>query len=353
MTASPSTAFPAAAVRPGPARRPSTLRLAVCALTILACVPYLALKLTWLAGGSVGWSDGSAPQDTALYAANAITMAMDAVAVAIVLAFTFPWGRRLPAWMVVIPMWVGTGLLAPIALGVPLGTALQRLAGSSPLAPAVGEETLEGWVFAVVYGGFSLQGIGLVTAFVLYARARWPHVFALRAADLPEGPTRPVQRTLAYAAAVPAAGYAAMELLWSTGSALGRPDDGLLSTLTIAQRTVAAVSGLLALAAVAGLLALVHRRGRTVTALAAAWTGAGSAFAWGLYSLLGTLGRPGETAAGTTAATNYVQLAALLGGLVMGLAGAFLLAEASAPGTGREAADDAGHSARPTASSTP
>ncbi|WP_067486015.1 hypothetical protein [Actinomadura hibisca] len=348
MTTTPSAVLPAPAAPAAPGARPGVLRLAVCALTILACVPYLTLKLSWLAGGSIGWRDGSAPQDTALYAANAVTMAMDAVAVAIVLAFTFAWGRRLPAWLVVIPMWVGTGLLAPIVLGLPLGAALQGLTSSAPIVPDTQDEMLRGWVFVMVYGGFSVQGIGLVTTFVLYARARWPHVFALRAADLAQGATRPVQQVLAYAAAVPTVGYAAMELVWAAGSGLGQPDDPARG-LTIAQQTVAAVSGLVALAAVAGLLALVHRRGRAVPALVAVWTGAGAAFAWGLYSSLSTLAQPGGMGADTTVAMGYTQLAALLGGLVMGLTGMFLLAEASA----RNAGESARQSARPTASSAP
>ncbi|MCP9954531.1 hypothetical protein LUX33_43155 [Actinomadura madurae] len=81
---------------PGRARAahggPGRLRLAVCAATIAACVPYLTIKIAWLSGGTVGWNDASAAEDTALYAGNAITMGMDAVAVLVAMAFTFPWG---------------------------------------------------------------------------------------------------------------------------------------------------------------------------------------------------------------------------------------------------------------------
>ena len=75
----------------------------------------------------------------------------------------------MPAVLLLIPVWVGTGLLAPIALGVPLGLAAQAIAGGSPVPAHNG---LHGWVYAVVYGGFAVQAVCLLTAFALYARDR-------------------------------------------------------------------------------------------------------------------------------------------------------------------------------------
>ncbi|OLT34685.1 hypothetical protein BJF79_33065 [Actinomadura sp. CNU-125] len=82
--------------RAAPRRSPGRLRLAVCAATIAACVPYLTIKLAWLSGSTVGWNDTDAAQDSALYVGNLVTMLMDAAAVAVALAFTFRWGLRLP-----------------------------------------------------------------------------------------------------------------------------------------------------------------------------------------------------------------------------------------------------------------
>lgn len=156
--------------RPSAARRgPGRVRLAVCTATVAACVPYLTLKIAWLSGSTVGWDDADAARDSALYVGNAITMAMDAAAVLVALAFTFPWGRRVPAWLVLTPMWIAAGLLAPIALVVPLGSAVQTL---------------------------------LLTAFVLYARMRWADVFTVRTKDVPKGAPQPLQVLLARTAAV-------------------------------------------------------------------------------------------------------------------------------------------------------
>lgn len=66
-------------------------------------------------------------------------------------------------------MWVGTGLLAPIVLIVPL----QLLVGTSSPGEAAGPPPIAEWVFAMVYAGFIWQAVFLLTGFVLYARSRW------------------------------------------------------------------------------------------------------------------------------------------------------------------------------------
>jgi hypothetical protein len=307
-------------------------RLALCYVTIAACVPYLTIKIAWLAGSTVGWNDVEAAKDSTLYVGNAITMGMDAVAVVVALAFTYPWGRRIPAWLVAVPIWIATGLLAPIVLGVPLGTVLQFLSGQ-PQQSGQGGEGLQGWVYAVVYTGFTLQGLGLLTAFVLYARDRWSRLFSLRTADLPGGgPGLPVQRFLTLGAVAPAAVYAALRLYWAFG---GRSE-------TVVQHTVGAVWGLLALAGVGGLFVLAVRNERPAwIPLTAAWTGAGATFAWSFYMSLVTLAKPAAFDTRTTAAEAMAMVCGVLAGLIMGLAGAFFLKDAN------------GQRARPTASSTP
>ncbi|WP_433468148.1 hypothetical protein [Spirillospora sp. CA-128828] len=318
---------------------PGRLRLAVCAATIAACVPYLTIKIAWLSGSTAGWNDPSAAGDSALYAGNAITMAMDAVAVLVAMTFTFRWGRRVPAWLVLTPIWVAVGLLAPIVLAVPLGSLLQVLFSSEPLT--ADDNAIQGWVYAVVYSGFTLQGLGLLTAFVLYARDRWPRVFTVRTSDVPKGATNPLQVLLARGAVVPAAAFAAMHLYWAFGGTAGlRADE--LENRNLGQQLADGVWGLLALAGATALVLIVQRverPGRFVAPLAVAWVGASATFAWSLYGLLVMLARPGFLASDVTAAAALTALAGLLAGLVMGLTGAFLLAE--------------DQSARPTASNTP
>ncbi|MEU5878068.1 hypothetical protein [Spirillospora sp. NPDC047279] len=298
-------------------RRTWPLRRALCLLTAAACAPYITLKLIWLAGGDLGVSGDAATEmhSATFVAANAITMGMEIVAVVIVFAFTYPWGRRIPAWLVLAPMWVGTGLLAPIALGVPLGLAAQAVAGGSPIPENDDSGDMSGWVFAVVYGGFVLQAITLLAAFVLYARARWPEAF--RRPVIRAGGTRAPQVLFVNGASVVAVACGVTQVLWAfTGGEFG----GDTAYETVAQRTFAAVGGLLALAGAAGALALVHGRGsRPVLALTAAWTGAGHLLAGGLF-------------AGAAGAAGAVNMYGALAGLLLGVAALLTLVDSRRAG---------------------
>lgn len=320
---------------------PGRLRLGVCAVTVAACVPYLAIKAAWLSGSTVGWNDPEAAKESALYVGNAITMGMDAVAVLVVLAFTFRWGLRIPAWLVLTPMWIGAGLLAPIALAVPLGSLVQTLFTSEPLTPS--DSAIQDWVFGVVYAGFTLQGLGLLTAFVLYARERWPDVFAVRTKEVAKGATHALQVLLARTAGVFAAVFAAVQFFWAFGGTAGISAEGLDHRGAV-QQMVDGVMGLLALAGAVALLAIVQRSGRPArfaVPLAGAWVGAGATFAWSLYGLITNLSQPEFLASDSTSALNLTILCGLLAGLLMGVTGSVLLVERDA------------QSARPTASEAP
>ena len=264
-------------------------RLIGCYGAIVACLPYLTLKIAWLAGSAVGTvGHGTAEMgDTQHVVGNAVTLGMDLVAIVVALAFTYRWGQRLPAWLVLVPIWVGTGLLAPIALGVPLGVLVQGFAGGSASAADNG---LRGWVYGVVYGGFTVQAIMLLVAFVLYARTRWARVFSMRTQDLRVGVLRPFQTLLVNVAAVVATGYGVLQLVWAvSGGALGGDPSAVQ---TAAQKTFWAAQGPLSIAGAVGLLALVHRwghgprTGRMLLPLAATWVGTGVLFASGLYAAM-------------------------------------------------------------------
>ncbi|NDU72589.1 hypothetical protein GWI34_08105 [Actinomadura sp. DSM 109109] len=332
--------------RPRAADGPGRARLAVCAATIAACVPYLTIKIVWLAGGTAGWSDAAAAEDSALRVGNVITLGMDAAAVLVVAAFTFGWGRRIPAWLVLAPIWVAVGLLAPIVLAVPLGTLLQSAFSSEPL---VGDDNaLQGWVYGVVYSGFTAQGIGLLTAFVLYARARWPRTFEIRTGSVPTGPAHALQVLLARGAAVLTAVFAAAQLFWAFGGTAGLHGHEAADR-NLAQQLASGVEGLLGVAAAAALVLIVRRAGRPGrfwVPLAVAWAGSGTMFASSLYGLLVVLGGPGFLERDAASATGLVALAGVLAGLVTALTGAFLLAESGDVLAGPQ-------SARPTARSAP
>ncbi|KJY40453.1 LigA protein, partial [Streptomyces sp. NRRL S-444] len=163
------------AARPS-APGPGTWRRVLQAAAVAATVPYLCLKGAWLAGSHIGIPDGSVLLGPGMFfkAANAVTLVMDAAVIVLVLVFTRPWGRRVPAWLLTLPVFVATGLLVPIVVAFP-GQLLVRAVGLGPdaAAQAAREPFLDPWVFNVVYGGFIVQAIALAALFVPYARERW------------------------------------------------------------------------------------------------------------------------------------------------------------------------------------
>jgi hypothetical protein len=140
-------------------------------------VPYIALKVSWLTGASIGVRDGTALAElhsTRLLVGNNLTILLELMAVGLALALSSGWGRRVPAWIMLSLSAGATGLLAPILLGLPVGSVLQ-LAVQGDVRTG-GMEHLSPWVFATVYGGFGLMAIGIVVLAARYAAARWSHV---------------------------------------------------------------------------------------------------------------------------------------------------------------------------------
>jgi hypothetical protein len=74
-------------------------------------LPFLALKLNWVLGGTVGMADPSVFDNTRYRVANITTLAMDLTVVLVAVAFTHPRGRRLPARLVLVPVWIASGFL--------------------------------------------------------------------------------------------------------------------------------------------------------------------------------------------------------------------------------------------------
>ncbi|MGN9838760.1 hypothetical protein ACTMTI_11625 [Nonomuraea sp. H19] len=289
-------------------------RVTAAIVAIAAMLPYLTLKVLWLTGSSIGVADPEFMRDPAMVGLNAMTFGMDAVGLVLALAFTMRWGLRLPAWLVLPPLWVGTGLLSVVVVSAPLvvvASGLEAFSGG-PIQP---------WVYVMVYAGFMGQGIGLMTAFALYARDRWPAVFTTGIGHTFASPTRPFQQVVAWGSLLVAALTGGTRLVWAVG---GDP----------VQAVQNGFKGLLAIAGAAALVAIVRRSGRGPfrRPLVAAWLGSGSLFGWGLYAMIvRSAGGPfGDGAA--WGADGLVELFGMLTGLVMGMCGAFLLAERSGVG---------------------
>jgi hypothetical protein len=294
---------------------------------VAATLPYLALKLAWLSGATIGFRDPAIAHDSGLYALNLATAGMDAVAILVALTFTHRWGMRVPAWLLLLPIWVGTGLLAPIAVVGPFAALYTMASGSSAVGPA---SPVQPWVYAVVYTGFVCEGLALLTAFVLYARARWSRLFGARIGDPRPGPAQQVPRAIGTGAAVLAAVTGGAHLAWALGASLGLPAR-VLATRNAVSDMVDGSHGLLALAGGAGLLMIVWRIGRGVRfwiPLTLTWAGAGSMFAWGLWATVNVLGGTVLSGGGPgLAVLNLVNFGKVLGGLLIGTVAAFTLAE--------------------------
>ncbi|MEU2114130.1 hypothetical protein ABZ567_00430 [Streptomyces sp. NPDC016459] len=283
------TAPPPRTDLPPPPHRPTAVRRALRVVAILACVPYVSLKVAWVAGSEIGIPPGSVLLEhrLTLVIANSVTVVADALVVVLALLLTQTWGRRFPGRLLALPMWAATGLLAPIMTGYPAQLAVAALNGDEQGA-APREPFLDPWVFGVVYGGFILQGLALGALFLLYARDRWGHLWSGRLGGLSSRTSGPGVRAVAVAGSVIGLGSAALHLLWATGATTG------LSARRIAERDadfhVLEAQGFVfpAVAVVFTLLLVLRRpaRLRVRTALAPAWTASAAVGCWGAYMSL-------------------------------------------------------------------
>lgn len=308
------------------------VRMIAFTVAILACLPYLALKIIWIAGGEIGIPADSELLDPdqagLLRIVNGFTVLMDSVVIGLALILTRPWGHKVPAWLLAGPVWIATGLLGPIVVGFPLQLIGSLIAGDS--AELSSENFLEPWVFTVVYGGFILQAFALGTLFVLYAVKRWGGLAAGRVSDLMPTPSLPALRITAVAAAVLALIPLTMESLWASGSVAGLSDsmaedrgrDQLLAQAANIPFTVAAAAGILILAFRLGRLPL-----RAVLALT--WIGSSAMAAWGAWMLLTSLAATAVNDQATPV-MSAVYAAQLLVGMLIGVAGMHFLADRSA-----------------------
>ncbi|WP_370102394.1 hypothetical protein [Streptacidiphilus sp. MAP12-20] len=291
-------------------------------------LPYFSIKIAWLSGSTVGTGGSEVAKSSLFFGLNALTLGMDAVALLTAFTLTYRWGLRVPAWLVVFPMWVASGFLGLIALGAPpafLATALtgSHLSGGS-------SELVHPWVYGFVYAGFTGQGVGLAIAFVLHLRSRWPELFTVRVSGLARGVSGGTVKVLVTGVCGLAMLTAAVHLYWAGGGTAGVPPQAVAGR-TLAGCVMEAAHGLLELVGVAGVLTLARRRstGRLAVPLAAAWLGTGCMFSWSLWGAIGEAFSPIQNAAQQTVTplsllTIHFQS---LAGALLATAALFLLLE--------------------------
>jgi hypothetical protein len=261
-------------------------------------MPYLVLKVLWTFEVPVGVTDRSVFDRNDWMASNAFMAVLQVAGVLLVLALTRPWARRVPTWLLLFPVWVGTGLLFEVVVGAAL------FAGASSTSSSGGATDLgefQPWVYAVIYPSFAGQGIALAIAFVSHVRARWGRLLGERTGEIvarrttrvrswPEHHLQGVAETVAGMATAVAlvCGYWAIVGQFGDSAALGSDSRWPLQ----ASRMVGAVT------AVVGLLGLAGRWGqrrRFWLPTALTWVGASAmagfdGLALLVFVLLGTDG---------------------------------------------------------------
>lgn len=246
-------------------------RAFLAAVAVLACLPYVGLKVLWLAGSDVGLDDPSVLDSGSMTVANVATLLMELSAAALAVLLVLPVGRRIPAGTVQVPMFVGTGLLGTILLAVPLQLALGSVASGSD-GPSSDTGPIEGWVFTMVYTGFSVLGICLLTIFVLHSWDRWirPGGWTTPMGRWSPVPTR--RRVLAIGHGLVLVGVTVAELVLMVRADLFGGNQVVFVLLA-----VAACAGIAAVA-----LGVPSGRRGTVP-LVLAYVGSAGVAAWGVY----------------------------------------------------------------------
>lgn len=330
MTQTPLAAAPAPAAAPVTPRTRTVLRV----LAIVACLPYIVLKTAWISGSHLGIPDDSSLLDhrATMIVANSCSVLMDGAVVVIALLLTQAWGRRVTTWLLVLPMWVATGLLLPIMAGYPLQLLVQALGGEITGSAGSARPFLDQWVFAVVYTGFIVQGLTLGALFALYAKDRWGHLWQGTLRDLPASPTAPALRACAVAASLIALIPGTMHLLWAAGSTAGL-NAALIAESNSGSHVVDVVHVLFTAAAAAGVLLLAFRRSSALplrVPLALAWGGSGAVGCWGGWMGLAALTSVDDIAHRPTAAVVLTYAVQMLVGTLVVAMGAHFLTERAA-----------------------
>ncbi len=132
----------------------------------IAVTPYLLIKIAWTFGLFLPTEQMG---DSSWRVINAATVVLAAVGILLAMAFSRSWGERLPAWLVALPVWVGTGLLVPMLLLAPVLGPVAMNRDKEAGAAAI-------WSYEQILVMVSLVGIGIGLPLALagYAKARWP-----------------------------------------------------------------------------------------------------------------------------------------------------------------------------------
>ncbi|MEU4623538.1 hypothetical protein AB0G04_26635 [Actinoplanes sp. NPDC023801] len=239
---------------------------------VFAMAPYFVMKIFWtidgLRGGGLhegAWSH----LDWAVV--NGLTVAMSGLAMLLGLALAQRWGLRVPAWLMVIPAWLGMGFLVPMIPLIPLLALVGTEAGDT-----TAEAPMTGWEIGLLSVSFAGFALGVAIAAPIYAVRRWPEAFS--AGDVPG--RSGVRVTVARLAAVLCTALGLPQLFWALGGTIGL-NGATLDTREAQWHLLTANSGVWALIAAWSAWTLARRTGRAPLLLS--WLSSGFLFAWGSW----------------------------------------------------------------------
>jgi hypothetical protein len=251
----------------------------------IAITPYLLIKIVWTIGfflpneemGDLSWR-----------IINAVTAVLAAIGILLAMAFSRSWGERLPAWLVALPIWVGTGLLVPMVLIAPiLGPAAMirdQEAGAAGF-----------WIYEQIFVMISLIGIGILLPLALagYAKSRWPEALSGTTyyKELP-GHTLHLQITLARIIAVGCVLLGLIKVYWAIdGTYAINPSN--MGERDVWWHLLSLSMGVWCLIGAWGILVITSRRGfkKFILPMAVAWISSGALFSNNLYSALSSVRR--------------------------------------------------------------
>ncbi|GII04515.1 hypothetical protein Pta02_65230 [Planobispora takensis] len=148
-------------------------------------LPYFVIKIFWTVEGLRGGGLHGGAWSTLNWAAiNGMTVGMAGVAILLGLALGRRWGERIPAWLLLLPAWIGMGFLVSM---IPLLPA--SLLPAREDWEATESAGLPSWELPLIGLSFTGFALGLAVAAPIYARQRWP---AARSSPGPWARTSPV-----------------------------------------------------------------------------------------------------------------------------------------------------------------
>ncbi|MFG3341704.1 hypothetical protein [Glycomyces sp. NPDC048151] len=182
---------------------------------------YLVVKIVWVIGAFIG----AVPQEFGAnmpewIALNVVTIGMAGLGVALGLALAQEWGKRIPAWIVILFAWAASGFLVSLLPYSVLSALLGAAGGGSGGDPV--SEPFPAWDLAFIGVGFTGMALGLIVAVPVYMRERWPAAFTGRSRDARAASGARLGFALA-ATAVPVA----LWTYWAAGGTAGLNPDAL------------------------------------------------------------------------------------------------------------------------------